>query len=297
MLKQLFGSHKRPYFRDLGPWEKRTFDLSGCQLEITMPPHDFEFPEEERGTSFNVFDSSLYSYETEPAENGAKPSLEGVSSPGVFLRKWDTFGPVWRSQPLGFLQSSMVVCDISRMNTSLNCFNPEHLEKLIIHGLYYSQGPGFGLFTESSTPVNWQIKNCGGLEHVYFESWPKKPAWVKFDDPGDASDFTPCLITPLFEDKYLYFAFSATGSLPAQPSIQLMRERIERIIPSIKLTLSPEAARQKAAVVKQYPDAHYSQHRDPEPWQYYSSFRQGDPFKGEDNVVLEGESSPPPSLD
>lgn len=297
MLKQLFGSNKRPYFRDLGPWEKRTFDLSGCKLEISMPPHDFEFPEEGQGNSINIFNTDIYKYNSTSKKSGLAPHYKGVTYPGVILRKWDSFGPFWDSSPIGMLKCNLTVCDISQMKTSLNCFNPEHLERLILHGLYYSDGPGAETDNEFKTPVNWNIKSLHDSDWVSYESWPQKPAWENIDRPHIKSNFTRWLCAPIFHDKYLLFAFSAIGSLPAEPSNKLMQKRIQNIISSIKLTLSSEAAQQKAAALKQFPKVQYSQHRDPEPWQYYGSFREGDPFKGEDDVVLEGECTPPPSLD
>ena len=80
------------------------------------------------------------------------------------------------------------------------------------------------------------------------------------------------------------------------PSNQLMLERIHKIIPSLKLTLSPEAEKQKADAEQQHPNAKYSQHRDPEPWRYYGSWREGDLYAGEEEIVFEGECTPPPEL-
>ena len=295
MFKSLFASKKRPFFRGNGRLEPRKFDLSGCILEISMPAHDYEFPEEDCGSTFNLFDQSIYRYNTKKNHRGFQPHHKGVSYPGVFLRKWDSFGHILRSSPVGFLQCSLVVCDISKMETSFNCFNKNQMEQLLLHALYYSKGPGFG-DNEHKSPVKWQIKCIDGVEWIYCESWSKKPAWKQFDDHGYDKNFSAWMVTPLFKDKYLLMAFTSIGSLPAKPSNKLMLERIHQIIPTVKLTLPPEAAKQKADAEQQALKMAYSQHRDPEPWRYYGSWREGNILKGEKEIVFEGECTPPPKL-
>ena len=297
MFTSLFASKKRPFFRGNGKYlEKRTFDLSGCTLEISMPPHDFSFPEEDRGTKFNLFDPERYIYDTEKNERGFPPHYKGVSKPGLFLRKWDSFGSIFRGSPVGKLQCSSVVCDISKMDTSFNCFNKNQMETLLIHALYYSEGPGFG-YKERLAPTNWQIKQLNCCEWLYCEAWAKQADWEAFKNPSDDKNFSVWMATPLFDDKYLLVTFSTLGSLPAEPSNKLMFERINQIIPTLKLTLSHEATKQKAEAERLNPKAQYSQHRDPEPWKYYGSWREGNPLNGESSIVYEGECTPPPKLD
>ena len=101
----------------------------------------------------------------------------------------------------------------------------------------------------------------------------------------------------IFSDKYLSISFYGTGSLPADASKALMFDRIEKIIRSFKLQLSPEALQQKAEAESQFPDLQYSRTREPENWQYFESVREGDPLEGEDTIIFEGEFTPPPRLD
>ena len=296
MFKALFASKKRPFFRGNGRLEPRKFDLSGCTLEISMPAHDYEFPEEDRGSRFNLFDVDLYNYNKKDNVRGFPPHYTGFSRPGIFLRKWDSFGHILRGSPVGFLQCSSVVCDISKMETTFNCFNKNDMERLLLHTLYYQQGPGFESDNEKICPVNWKIKSYDNIEWIYFESWSKKPDWKKTDDRGYEKNFSAWMVTPLFKDKYLLVSFTSIGSLPAEPSNKLMLERIHQIIPTLKLTLSSDAAKQKADAEQQQPSMAYSQHRDPEPWRYYGSWREGNTLDGEEEIVFEGECTPPPKL-
>ena len=297
MFKRLFASRNRPCFANPSRWDTLVYDLSGNRLEITLPPQDYEFPEEDRGKRFNLFDSNIYDYDTEPDRNGNPAHREGVSVPSILRRNWYTYGSVWQAQHIGSLQCAAVICDISHMPQGLNCFNPEQLERLAIHGLYYSKGPGFGNGTnEFDTPVNWQIKQLHGVEWVYFESWKRRPEWVTFTHGTYGCHFTTSLVTPLFADKYLLLSFSATGSLPAEPSNNLMHQRIQQIIPSIKLSFSPEAQKQRTEAQHRFPDAKYSSTRTPEAWKYYGSYREGDYAKGEELHIFEGPGSPPPEL-
>ncbi|WP_347332543.1 hypothetical protein [Marinimicrobium locisalis] len=296
MFNRLFASRKRPCFKQPRQWDTLNLDLSGCEFSITLPPQDYEFPEEKYGKQFNLFQANLYRYSEKPDRNGYPPTFKGVSDSGILKRKWQTYGSIWRSRHLGTLQCSAVVCDISRMETNFDCFNPEQLERLLLHSLYYSRGPGFGL-NEHTTPVNWQIKTLHDVDWVYYESWSRKADWEPTNTPfNDESRFTAWLATPLFKDKYLLVSFSSIGSLPAEPSNALMFSRINAIIPSLKLKLSPESTQQKASARQRNPGARYSTQRDPENWRYYGSYRQGDFMAGEDSLVFEGECSPPPKL-
>ena len=183
------------------------------------------------------------------------------------------------------------------MTHELNCFNPEQMERLILLGLYYSKGPGAGLGTiEHKSPANWAIKHIAGIDWIYSENWPYQPIWEETPLLNYDCLFSAWMATPIFNDKYLIVTFSATGSLPAEPSNRLMQERIAQIIPSIKLSLSPEALKQRTEALAKFPHSRYSSNRKPETWQYYANYREGDPAKGEDAIVFEGPCSPPPPL-
>lgn len=296
MFNRLFASKKRPCFSSAHQWETLNYDLSGCQFGVTLPPHDYEFPEEKWGTRFNLFDSSWYVYDEEPDRNGYPPTHKGVSDAGVLNRKWATYGPIWRAESIGTLQCSAVVCDISKMRADLDCFNPEQFERLLMHGLYYTYGPGFGL-DEYDTPVNWKIRSIDNVEWVYFESWSRKAEWEAPETPFNyAGDFVASLCTPLFKDKYLKMSFVSTGSAPAHPSNELMLSRIHAIISSLRLQISPESHKQQTQARHRYPSARYSPSRQPEKWRYYGSYRDGNFLADEEPLVFEGRCSPPPKL-
>ena len=297
MLKRLFASRNNPCFANPSHWDTLVYDLSGNRLEITLPLQDYEFAEEDRGRQFNLFDPGLYKYNTEPDRSGNPAHRKGVSVPGILRRNWETYGAIWSPQHLGSLQCAAVICDTSRMPYELNCFNPEQMERLIIHGLYYNSGPGFDDGrSEFDIPVNWQIKRLHDVEWIYFESWDRRPKWEKFTHSNYGCHFTVGLVTPLFTNKYLLFSFGATGSLPAEPSNRVMHDRIAQIIPQIKLSLSPEAQKQREEAKRLFPNARYSSTRPPETWKYYESYREGDLSKGEKEHIFEGPCSPPPPL-
>jgi hypothetical protein len=296
MFDRLFASYQRPCFKKSAQWDTLKIDLSGNQFEITLPPQDYDFPEDSRSDRINLYEEQLYNYKTEPDRNGYPPSLKGVSRSGLFRRNWFSYGSIWRADHIGTLQCSSVICDISRMTPDLNCFNPEHLEKLILHELYYTDGPGFGL-NEHTSPVNWKVRSIHGTEWVYLESWSRTAKWEPYPDEYEKSNFDVALYTPLFQDKYLMVTFYSIGSLPADASNRLMFQRIEAIIASLKLQLSPSAVQQKTEAEQRNPKAHYSPHREPEPWQYYTSYRDGNILEGEKSLVIEGPCSPPPPLD
>lgn len=290
MFDQLFASKKNPRFKQDSQWDKLHFDLSGCQLEISLPPQDYDFPEEPLNTRFNLFGSEFFEYEDKPDRNGFEAHFKGIAKSGVWNRHWSTYGSLFRGRHLGTLQCAAVPIDVSHMRGHLNCFNPNQMEKLILHDLYYMGGPGFG-GNEYDTPVNWKALNQSGMGWVYNESWPRASEWQDFPDQYDAVNFTSALWLPLFYDKYVLISFSATGSLPAKPSNKLMFERINKIISTINLTLSPEGEKQKQEITSFGIGKKYSASRQPESWKYYGTYR-----RTEDGIEFEGECSPPPKL-
>ena len=60
-----------------------SIDLSGTRFEITLPPQDYDFPERPRSPKVNVFDSSIYNYNSKPNRNGNPAGNEGISVPGI----------------------------------------------------------------------------------------------------------------------------------------------------------------------------------------------------------------------
>ena len=114
MFERLFASKQRPYFQHARHWDTLQLDLSGARLAITLPPQDYDFPEEKWGPKFNVFDDAFYNYRTEPDRNGYPPSHRGVSGPGLLKRLWFTYGPIWRADHIGTLQCAAVICDTAR---------------------------------------------------------------------------------------------------------------------------------------------------------------------------------------
>lgn len=291
MFERLFASRNRPCFASSRRWEPLVYDFSGNRFEITLPPPDYEFPEDWKPGRFNIFDPSFYEYNSEPDRSENPPHCKGVSSTRILRRNWNAYGSFWLSYRLGGLQCAVVVCDTSRMPYKLNCFNKEHMEKLVIHGLYYSAGPGGGT-NEYDSPINWHIKELHGTEWIYCEFWNRKPEWMTNSPFTFGSHFTALMVAPLFADKYILLSFNAIGSQPPEPSNRLRFQRIEQIIPSIKLTLSPEAQKQSTEIQQRFPDANYSASRKPENWKYYERY-----IKKEGNVIFEGPYSPPPRLD
>jgi len=208
MFDRLFASKQRPYFKKPFRQDTLSSDLSGTRFEITLPPQDYAFPEKPCRPTINLFDKNQYGYETQPDRNGYPPHNQGIMRECVFKRNWFSYGPIWRASHIGSLQCVGVICDTSQMITGLNCFNPEHLEKLILHDLYYSKGPGFGT-NENTSPVNWKIRQLQGVDWVYLESRRRVAAWEQNPDGYNEAHFSVSMFTPLFEDKYLILSFVA----------------------------------------------------------------------------------------
>lgn len=290
MFDQLFASKKNPRFKQDSQWDKLRFDLSGCQLEISLPPQDWEFPEDPRPSSVNLFDSELYDYHDKPDKNGFDAHYKGVSNSAIFSRRWNLYGSLFRRQAIGSLQSAASVIDVSKMKNHLNCFSKKYMEQLVLHDLYYSKGPGFG-GNEYDSPINWRVLNIKGIEWIYTESWLRASERQGLPETCLASRCKTNLFSPIFEDKYLSLSFNATGSNPPEPSNKLMFERINKIISTIYLSLTPDGERQKSVVIESGEKDQYSTSRKPEDWKYYGSYR-----RTEDGVEFEGRCSPPPKL-
>lgn len=290
MFDQLFASKKNPRFKQDSQWDKLRFDLSGCQLEISLPPQDYDFPEDPLYSRVNLFDSMLFEYEDKPDKNGYEAHFKGIAKSALWNRHWFTYGSLFIGGHIGTLQCSATVIDVSRMKDNLNCFNPKQFERLILHDLYYCEGPG-AAGNEYTAPVNWQVIDVDNVKWVYTEAWPRPVEWQDFNDPHKEVNFVVSVSTPLYEDKYLSISFYATGSLPPEPSNELMFERVKKIVSAVKLQLSIDGEKQKTTILETGISTEYSTSREPENWKYYGSYR-----RTEDGMEFEGECTPPPKL-
>lgn len=291
MLNRIFASKNNPCFVQDSLWDTLHFNLSGDQLSISLPPHDWEFPEESGPSTINVFDSKLYDYADKPDRNGFDAHFRGVTKTPILQRHWYSYGSIASGHHLGTISCSGAIIDTSKMETALNCLIPDHLERLVLHLLYYSKGPGFSE-NEFSAPINWKILSVEeDTQWVYTESWPRAAKWDSEPDPHMASRFFVNVYTPIFKDKALSINFYVTGSLPAEPSNTLMFARINKILSTIKLQFAPQADKQKQEVQDLANTAPFSMQRSPESWKYYESF-----LENEEGTQLIGPCSPPPKL-
>lgn len=290
MLKRLFASKKRPYFKNLNNMDRLIFDLSGSKLELSVPPQDWEFEENRYGDRFDIYDSRCYDYGDMIRESRAK---SGLGTRIILKRDWESHGAIWASKPIGVLGCSVVINDISKIDQELNCFNKSQFEKIILYALHYTFGPGALNQKEYCSPVDWGVISRDEDEWVYLEAWPTKNELLA--NPLAAARYSVNVFAPLATDKYLSIVFYVMGSLPHGPSNRAMKSLISQIISGSSLHLSTEEKMRKIEAESKCGVSSYSASRHSEPW-IYAQYRKGSTLKGEENFVLVSEGCPPPNL-
>ncbi|WP_153301458.1 hypothetical protein [Endozoicomonas arenosclerae] len=300
MLKRLLATRKHPWIPGCDEREAYEIDFSGSLLKVELPPHhDYEgFPAEPVKTKINLYDDRSFTSIEQLGDIQYKElyEQEGLETQGVTKRSWELYGPVWREQPVGTVDFSMVVCRSDALPESMSCFNPNHFEQLLIRDLYfdYPMRPTKGYF---SAPVNWRVKEVNGSTWVYqevhmdFSQYKKKS--IELLDSQPAS-FDSHLFIPLDQRYFLRVNFWYLGYAPVASSLQHMNELRDSVINSIQLSLSPSAQAALNDAKKRWPDASASQSRSPELW-VYPQWRQGE-YEVEPDTVITRPGDQPPEL-
>ncbi|MEQ3695124.1 MAG: hypothetical protein ABNH16_11935 [Thalassolituus sp.] len=288
MLKRLFASRKRPYVTGINPPERVSVNLSGCQLELTLPVHfrsdGFEADLEPTDIP-DIYPPEIYNYgHSEP---------QPFSYASCIRRGWEYFGPIWRGRNIGRTSFQVSSLRIDCLPKGMSCFNPAHLEQVVLRYLY-DMGPGTPDRRKQVAPVNWRVEDKQGNLWVLFESQnlldPNKE-----EGAGDAN-YKSFAVTAI-DDRYLLFLrFSNFGYLPVKDAIENINKVRDLVCGSIHWTLSDALASRKVTILQQYPNATISSQRDPEPWVYPTKWRAGDREKGEPRLVIVEPGSPEPEF-
>lgn len=283
-LRRLFASHKRPYIIGLNNPDRIRVNLSGCELQLTLPPHyspsGFK-PEMPPRDINNIYDEKLY-------DDGVL--TENPFSQAIFIKQdWAYFGPFWDSP---YMARTLFMATVMRVNClpeGMSCLNPYHLEQVVMRFLYWpTEMPNFA---EKISPANWRVENKQGHPWVICEERrkqnPQFPA-----NPSDAN-FNSFAIAAV-DDRYIVrLSFGNFGSLPIDDSIAACNTMRDKVLNSIHWQLSPNLQARKEAVLQKFSNTSISQHREPEPW-VYSKWREGDEKRGEPLFVQLEPSSPAP---
>ena len=282
-LRRLFASYKRPYIVGLNNPDRIRVNLSGCELQLTLPPHNsldgFDEKVAPRDIA-NIYDASLYDeYEENPPFGQVQ-----------FIRRyWNYFGPIWDGPYMAVTDFMATVMRVNCLPEGMSCLNPYHLEQVVMRFLYWpTEMPNFA---EKISPANWRIENKQGHLWVICEERrkqnPQFPA-----NPSDAN-FKSFAIAAIDDRHVVRLRFGNFGSLPIDDSITACNTMRDKVLNSIRWQLSPSLQARKETVLQQFSNTSISQHREPEPW-VYSKWRDGDRKKGEPRYVQTQAGSPAP---
>ncbi|QIL89854.1 hypothetical protein ACONUD_01205 [Microbulbifer harenosus] len=293
MLKRLFASHKYPYIPGINRPEKVEIDLSGSTLTMLMPPHsNYQgFAGKEPPERVNIYDDKQYS------DDSLLPDWqrEGKSHLNLFSRRWELYGPPWRTRPYGNIQFGASISRYDALPEGMSSFNPNHFEQMAIRTLWFT-GPAHPDLGRFCSPINWDLRNReSGSPWLYYEYQPDYS-----NDPEPPPEFMHtyrggCLRTPLDDRYYLNMGYSYLGYAPVETCLKHMNALTSKVLRSVRLELGSTAKQRLAEAKRKWPDARATKHREPEPW-IYPEWRRGDDRKGEDNVVILKPGSPPPVL-
>ena len=282
-LRRLFASHKRPYIVGLNNPDRIYVNLAGCELQLTLPPHNSLDGSEAKVSPrdiANIYDENLYD----------KYEVNKPFGQVQFIRRyWNYYGPIWDGPYMAVTDFMATVMRVNCLPEGMSCLNPYHLEQVVMRYLYWPvEEPNFA---RKIAPVNWRVDDKQGHPWVVCEvhsernpQFPDNPAYAKFSSVA---------ITAIDDRHIVRLNFGNYGSLPIDDSIAACNIMRDKVLGSIHWQLSPELQARKEAVLQQFSNTNISQHRDPEPW-IFSKWREGDMKKGEPLYVQIKAGSPAP---
>src|SRR5690554_6301805 len=177
-LRRLFATHKRPYIVGLNNPDRIRVNLSGCELQLTLPPHNsldgFDEKVAPRDIA-NIYDASLYDeYEENPP----------FSQVQFIRRYWNYFGPIWDGPYMAVTDFMATVIRVNCLPEGMSCLNPYHLEQVVIRILHWpTEMPNFAA---RISPAGWRIENKQRHPWVICEERRKHNPQLP-EDPSDAS--------------------------------------------------------------------------------------------------------------
>src|SRR5690554_7595691 len=193
-LRRLFATHKRPYIVGLNNPDRIRVNLSGCELQLTLPPHNslegFDEPVPPHYIA-NIHDTSLYNeYEYN----------QPFSQVQFIRRDWNYFGPIWDGPYMAVTDFMATVMRVNCLPEGMSCLNPYHLEQVVMRLLYWSvETPEFG---EKIAPINWRIENKANHTWVVYEQHPKRnPRFPRSEEHTSELQSRPHLVCRLLLEK------------------------------------------------------------------------------------------------
>ncbi len=290
MLNRLFASRKRPFIPNRDQRDTVEIDLSGTKLRLSLPPHsDYEgFQKDKAPSHVNIYDTSAYSEDSHLADW----QREGISHQVICERNWEFYGPVWRTRPYGHIGMRIVLCRHDLLPENMSCFNPNHFEQIAIRSAYFN-GPARPTSAKCIAPINWSLKLSSENTWIYFEDRPDFNG--NFPDPESAELTKRSHIVRIpIEDRYfILINFQYLGYSPASICLANMDELRLSLMNSIECQLSSSANEQLIEAKKRWPTSEAQANREPESWTY-PIVRDGNDFKGEDELIIVERGSPPP---
>lgn len=282
-LKYLFSSRKRPYVKGINNPDRISVNLQGCELQLTLPPHNTLDGFEEKVAPRNITD--IYGANLFDKYENSKP----FGQVQFIRRYWTYLGPFWDGPYMAVTDFMATVMRVNCLPEGMSCLNPYHLEQAVMRFLHRpSEMPNFA---KKFSPMNWRVDYKQGNPWVICDVYSER----NFTGDPSSANFDSFAIAALDDRHIIRLRFGNFGSLPAEDAITACNVMRDKVLSSIHWQLSPELQAHKEAVLQKFPNTNISQHRDPEPW-VYSTWRKGDRRKGEERYVQIKAGSPAPNF-
>ncbi|WP_444937731.1 hypothetical protein [Microbulbifer sp. JMSA002] len=292
MFERLFASRKKPFVPNRDKLETLTANLSGSHFSISLPPNSVaDINEEYYGPRIDIYNREAY----DDLSRGKWYQEGRMPGQSILKRNWGFYGPPWISREYGFLTISIRVYRVDDLPESMSCFNPSHLEQVILKDLYFHYGPPEIDMIPKAAPIKWHSKNINGINWLYCEAHPKCSELELRENPFSEAVYDTQLYAPIDDQYFIDVNFSALGYAPATYSIAAMENLMTNTYSTLNLKLSPAMQKRKEEIKRQFPEARFSQARDPEPWVYHK-IRKGNSRVGEDSFVVVKKGTPPPNF-
>ena len=231
----LFGTRQHPKGPS-GPWERHELNLSGTRVVLQAPPHNHELIEDisEPSKTRNLYADNTF---------GRRRSRDEAEPPGLGLLYKDW---VFRGIPLidGVIADVKFQMMVYRFVEFASLFRSRRLECAIERYIYNSPDR---TRVSGASRLRWRVVSLNGHEWVNYEV--NCPPYINNAEAVVLSIWQ----LPISDEHLLTVYFRQIIRAKDTRLPEVFAELTDKVMQSVRVTLSEDARHQKSAVEQQYP--------------------------------------------
>jgi len=242
MLYPLFGSLRLPKLRYV---RERFFSLSGIKVRFAMPPMSTKWgTQEEFADKFNLYDKNDY----------VRKDKDVTPFISCFSTEWDAKGVFFFQEDKGAIPLYVAA---SHWKGGGNLFRPRDMEDMLEQNeirryTNTNKFPG-----TVKTFLDWRPVTINGNQWLHYTTET---------DHGRVAQMYLWRI-PVTDQHFLTFSFP-TENHKERPGVdEAMKAFCSELMQSVRIEWPEHVLQMKADAAKQWPDEHYSAHKEPLIWE------------------------------